>query len=125
MTTVIGAAAGGGVEPHTLQWSHAWLGAELAGAWSGAISAFAPLGQMTENGSTAAVAVRVAGPPPHKVGYRAIAVIATMLRARLKRVHMLSSDRGAVYQTIDAASSDKFPKKCRGPCVFAADPLSL
>ena len=64
MTTLVGAAAGGGVEPHRLQWSHAWLGAELAGAWSGAISAFAPLWQMTENGSTAAVAVRVAGPPP-------------------------------------------------------------
>ena len=110
MTTVVGAAAGGGVEPHRLQWSHAWLGAELAGAWSGAMSAFAPLWQMTENGSTAAVAVRVAGPPPHKVECRAIAVIATMLRTRLKRVRMLSSDRGAVYQTIDAASSDKFLK---------------
>ena len=71
MTTLVGAAAGGGVEPHRLQWSHSWLRAELAGAWSGAISAFAPLWQMTENGSTAAVAVRVAGPPPHKVGCRA------------------------------------------------------
>lgn len=96
MTTVIGAAAGGGVEPHTLQWSHAWLGAELAGAWSGAISAFAPLWQMTENGSTAAVAVRVAGPPPHKVECRAIAVIATMLRTRLKRTHALLGPRGGL-----------------------------
>ena len=93
MTTAVGDAAGGGVAPHRLQWSHAWLGAERAGAWSGAVSAVPPLWQMTENGSTAAVAVRVAG-PPHKAECRAIAVIATMLRTRLKRVRMLSSDRG-------------------------------
>jgi hypothetical protein len=79
---------------------------------------------MTKNGSTAAVAVRAAS-PPHKAECMAIAVIATMLRSRLKRMRMLSSDRGAVYQTIDAASLDKFPKKCRRSCVFAADPLSL
>jgi len=48
---------------------------------------------MTKNGSTAAVAVTVAG-PPHNAECRAIAVIATMLRTRLKRVRMLSSDRG-------------------------------
>lgn len=39
--------------------------------------------------------------------------------------HALLGPRAAVYQTIDAASSDKFPKKRHGPCVFAADPLSL
>ena len=64
---MVGDAAGGGVEPHRLQWSHAWLGAEPAGAWPGAVSAFPPLWQMTENGSNAAVAARVAG-PPHKAG---------------------------------------------------------
>jgi hypothetical protein len=95
MTTVVGDAAGGGVEPHRLQWSHAWLGGELAGAWSGAVSAFPPLWQMTENGSTAAVAVRVAC-PPHKAECRAIAVIATVLKTRLKRVRMPSSDCGGL-----------------------------
>ena len=119
---MVGDAAGGGVEPHRLQWSHAWLGAEPAGAWPGAVSAFPPLWQMTENGSNAAVAARVAG-PPHKAACMAIAVIATMPRACLKRVRMLSSDRGG--DTIDAASSDKFPKKYHRPCVFVADPLSL
>jgi hypothetical protein len=93
MRTAVGDAAGGGVTPHRLQWSHAWLGAERAGAWSGAVSAAPPLWQMTENGSTTAVAVRVAG-PPHKAECRAIAVTATMLRTRLKRVRMFSSDRG-------------------------------
>jgi hypothetical protein len=48
---------------------------------------------MTENGSTAAVAAYVAV-PPHKAVCRAITVIATMLKTRLKRVRMLSSDRG-------------------------------
>jgi hypothetical protein len=90
-TTVDGDAAGGGVALHKLQWSHAWLGAGLAGACSDAVSAFPPLWQMIENGSS--TAVRVAG-PPHKAACMAIAVIATMLRARLKRVRMLSSDRG-------------------------------
>jgi hypothetical protein len=79
---------------------------------------------MTENGSTAVATVRVAV-PPHKAVCMAIAVIATMLRTRLKPVRMLSSHRAAVYQTIDAASSDKFPKGYNGSCVFAADPLSL
>jgi hypothetical protein len=89
------ATAGGAVELHRLQWSHAWLGAELSGAWSGAVSVFPPLWQMTENGSNAAVAARVAG-PPHKAACIAIAVIATALRTRLKRVRMLSSNRGRV-----------------------------
>jgi hypothetical protein len=124
MTTAAGEAVGDGVEPQRLQWSHAWLGAESAGAWSGAVSAFPPLWQMTENGSTAAVAVRVAC-PPHKAECRAITVIATIPKSRLKRVRMLSSTATAVYQTRDVVSSDKFPKKCHGPCVFAADPLSL
>jgi hypothetical protein len=79
---------------------------------------------MTENGSNAAVTVLVAV-SLHRAECRAMAVIATMLRARLKRVCMLSSTARAVYQTIDAASSDKFPKKRHRPCVFAADPLSL
>ena len=125
MTTLVGAAAGGGAEPHRLQWSHAWLGAELAGAWSGVMSAFRAA--MANDRKWVDRRSRRARrrSTPHKAACRAIAVIATMLRTRLKRVRMLSSDRGAVYQTIDAASSDKFPKKCRGPCVFAADPLSL
>lgn len=118
---MVGDAAGGGVEPHRLQWSQAWLGAGLAGAWSGAESAYPPLWQMTENGSSAAVAARVTV-PPHKAECMAIAVIATMLKARLRRVRMLGP---WVYQSIDTASSDKFPEKCHGPCVFAADPLSL
>src|SRR6187200_470863 len=77
-TTIVAgdATAGGAVELHRLQWSHAWLGAELSGAWSGAVSVFPPLWQMTENGSNAAVAARVAG-PPHKAACIAIAVIAT------------------------------------------------
>jgi hypothetical protein len=48
---------------------------------------------MTENGSTAVADARVAD-PPHKAVCRAITVIATMLKTRLKRVRMLSSDRG-------------------------------
>ena len=84
---------GGVVDAHRLQWSHAWLGAEsgLAGACSG--EALSPLWQMTENGSTAAAAACVAD-PPHKAVCRAIATIATMLRTSLKRIRMLSSDRG-------------------------------
>ena len=39
--------------------------------------------------------------------------------------HALLGPRSRSYQTLDAASSDKFPKKCYRPCVFAADPLSL
>src|SRR5215510_11227090 len=34
--------------------------------------------------------------PPHKAVCRAITAIATMLRTRLKRVRMLSSDRGGL-----------------------------
>ena len=93
MTTAAGEAVGEGVEPQRLQWSHAWLGAKPAGAWSGAVSVFPPLWQMTENGSTAVAAAMVAV-PPHKALCRATAVIATTLRTRLKRVRMLSSDRG-------------------------------
>src|SRR5262249_5394066 len=39
--------------------------------------------------------------------------------------HCLPRIATAAYQTIDAASRDKFPNKCHRPCVFAADPLSL
>lgn len=94
MTTTGGATAGEGAEPHRLQWSHAWLGAEsgAVGAWSCTVSLFPPLWQMTENGSTSIAAPRAAV-PPHKTVCMAIAVIAMMLRSRLKRVGMHSSDR--------------------------------
>ena len=92
MTTVAGDAAAWGVEPQRVQWSHTWLGAGLAGRWSGAVSVFPPLWQMTENGSTVISDPR-AGVPPHKTVCMVIAVTATMLRSRLKRVGMLSSGR--------------------------------
>jgi hypothetical protein len=95
MNAVVGDAAGEGVEPHKLQWSHAWLGAEPAGAWSDAVSAAPSLWQMTENGSKAVAAARVAV-PPHKAVCMTIAVIATMLRTRRKRARMLSSAAMAV-----------------------------
>jgi hypothetical protein len=79
---------------------------------------------MTENGSTAAAGAR-AVIPPHNVVCSVTAAIATTLRTRLKPVRMVSSDRSAIYQTINAGSSGKFPKKYHGSCVFAADPLSL
>ena len=91
MTTVVGDATGWGVEPQRLQWSHAWLGVGLAGALSGAVSVFPPLWQMTENGSSPAAAAWVAI-PPQKAVCMAIAVIAIMLRIRLTRARMLSSD---------------------------------
>ena len=79
-------SAGEGAEPQRLQWSHAWLGAEsgAVGAWSGTVSSFPPLWQMTENGSTTIADPRAAV-PPHKTVCMAIAVIATMLKSRLKR----------------------------------------
>ena len=94
MVTTGGDTAGDGAEPHRLQWSHAWLGAEsgAVGAWSGTVSLFPPLWQMTENGSTSIVDPRAAV-PPHKTVCIAIAVIATTLSSRLKRVSMHSSGR--------------------------------
>jgi hypothetical protein len=126
MAATTGAAAGGDVDPQRVQWSHVWLGAGtgLVGVCPTIAPASSPLWQMTEKGSTAAAAPRVVI-PPHKAVCSAIAAIAAVLRTRLKPVRMLSSDRGAIYQTIDGESSGKFAKKCHGPCIFAADPLSL
>ena len=94
MVTTGGDTAGEGSEPHRLQWSQAWLGVEsgAVGAWSGTVSLLPPLWQMTENGSISIADPRAAD-PPHKTVCMAMAVIATMLRSRLKRVSMHSSDR--------------------------------
>src|SRR5262245_46980619 len=96
VTTAGGDTAGEGAEPHRLQWSHAWLGAGsgAVGDRSATVSLLPPLWQMTENGSTTIADPRAAV-PPHKTVCMAIAVIARMLKSRLKRagIALLGSRR--------------------------------